>query len=211
MACDVATSIADIWFRLGFLSAAELATNTLWLTTTELYQFGDDAGKRLSRLAGVFLVVDASIAVLATTPAYSLPASHVYTVAAWIVYAGSPLQILRLTSVGQLFGLDANWATTTGNPTRASLDAAGVGTVTLYPIPIAVGTLDQICQEYPAIAFGSSSVPVCPLLQDYFSYALLSAALGKESDFAKPEVAAHCAERMKLYEAIAAHLWGPGM
>jgi hypothetical protein len=211
MACDVANSVADIWFRLGFLSAAELATNALWLTLTELYQFGDDAAKRLSHSAAVFLVVDASINVLAATPSYPLPAAHVFTVMAWIVYSGAPVQILRPTSVGQLFALDANWAATTGSPTRVSLDAAPVGNATLYPIPIAIGTLDQICQEFPAIAYGSSSVPVCPLLQDYFSYALLAGALDKESDNAKPEVAMHCQERMKLYEAVAVHLWGPGV
>lgn len=210
MACDVANSVADVWFRLGFLSATELATNTLWLTLTELYQFGDDAGKRLSRVCGAFLQVDSSIGVVANTASYSLPAAHVFTLLAWIVYAGS-IQILRLTTVGQLLAFDAGWAATTGAPTRASLDAEPVGTITLYPIPNANGTLDQICEEYPAIAQGSSSVAVCPLLQDYFSYALLAGSLAKESDYAKPEVAAHCAERARLYEAVSAHLWGPGM
>lgn len=211
MACSVASSLADIWFRLGFLSAAELATNTLWLTTTELYQFGDDAGKRLSHSAGVFLLVDTSISVVAPTASYALPAAHVFTVMAWLVYAGAPVQILRMTSVGILFALDANWSTTTGNPTRVSLDAAPVGNATLYPIPIANSAFNQICQEFPAISSGSPSVAVCPLLQDYFSYALLAAALDKESDNAKPEVAMHCRERMKLYEAIAVHLWGKGV
>jgi hypothetical protein len=210
MACDVANSITDVWFRLGFLSAAELATNALWLTATELYQFGDDAGKRLAYTAGVFLVVDASINVVSSTPLYALPASHVFTVIAWIVYSGQPLQMLRMSSVGQLFALDGNWAATNGLPLRASLDAGGVGSVTLYPNPTVNGTLSQICQEFPAIASGSSSVPVSPVMQDYFSYALLSGSLGKESDFAKPEVAGHAHERMKLYEAIAEHLWGPG-
>lgn len=209
MACDVANSVADVWFRLGFLSAAELATNSYWVTLTELYQFGDDAGKRLAYTSGVFLVLDASINVVAATPLYGLPASHVFTVMAWFVSA-QPLKILRMSSVGQLFALDGTWTATTGIPSRASLDAGGVGTVTLYPNPTVNGVLNQICQEFPAIASGSSSLPVSPVLQDYFSYALLSGSLGKESDLAKPEVAAHCHERMKLYEAIAEHLWGNG-
>jgi hypothetical protein len=211
MACDVANSIADVWFRLGFLSAAELATNALWLTTTELYQFGDDACKRLSHSAGVFFVVDTSINVVAGTASYALPAAHVFTVMAWMVYAGQPVLVLRMTSVGALFALDANWATTIGDARRISLDAAPVGNATLYPIPIAAGTLAQVCQIFTAVANGSSTVPLCQLMQDYFSYALLAAALGKESDFAKPEVAMHCGERMKLYEAVAAHLWGKGV
>lgn len=207
---DVANSIADVWFRLGFLSATELATNAHWVTLTELYQFADDAGKRLSYTAGLFAVIDTSIAILAATAAYSLPASHVFTVFAWIVYAGQALQILRMSSVGQLFALDGNWATTTGDPTRASLDAGGVGTMTLYPNPISAGTLNQICQEFPAIASGGSTVAVSLAFGDYFSYALIAGARGKESDSAMPEIAAHARARMDMYHQVAQHLWGPG-
>jgi hypothetical protein len=210
MACNVADSVADVWFRLGFLSSTELATNAHWVTLAELYQFADDAGKRLSYTAGLFAVVDPSISVLAATAAYSLPASHVFTIFACIVYAGQATQILRMSSVGQLFAFDANWPTTSGDPTRASLDAGGVGTLTLYPIPISNGTLNQICQEYPAIASGSPSVAVSPVLQDYFSYALLAGARGKESDFAMPEIAAHAKARMDMYDQVAQQLWGPG-
>jgi hypothetical protein len=208
MACDVANSVADVWFRLGFLSSTELATNAHWVTLTELYQFADDAGKRLSFTAGVFAVLDTSISVLAGTAAYSLPASHVFTLFAWI--AGQAPQILSMSSVGQLFALDANWPTTTGDPTRASFDASAVGVVTLYPQPISAGTLDQICQEFPAIASGSSTVALSPVMQDFFTYALLSASRGKESDYGMPEIAAHAKARMDMYDQVAQHLWGPG-
>src|SRR6185312_7105688 len=108
-----------------------------WVTTTELYQFADDAGKRLSLAAGAFPVLDSSTAVSAGTAAYSLPATHVFTVMAWLVYTGgAPPQILRPATQQQLEALDGNWPTTSGDPTRISLDAGGVGSATLYPNPI---------------------------------------------------------------------------
>lgn len=207
---DVANSITDAWFRLGFLSAAELATNSYWVTLTELYQFGDDAAKELAYEAGVFVVVDTSITVAPATAAYTLPASHVFTVLAWLVYAGLPVQFLRLSTVDQLFALDANWSTTVGDPVRASLDAGNVGTITLYPIPLSAATLAEICQEFPAVASGSSALALSPVLQDAFTYALLAAARGKESDSRMEEMANHFRQRAELYAQLAEHLWGPG-
>lgn len=209
--CDVANCLADLWFRLGFLNALDMNRDDRWVTLAELYQFGDDRAKLLARTSSLFLTYDASINVVAATAAYNLPAAHVFTLSAWLVNTGGLLQMLRLSSVGQLFGLDGNWPATTGSPSRLSLDEAAVGTATLYPIPIANATLAQILDEYPAtVVAGSSSVPVSPILQDYFTDALLAAARGKESDSAMPEIAAHMAERLKLYEQLIEHLWGPG-
>jgi hypothetical protein len=211
MTCDVLNCIADAWFRLGFLSAADQATAGNWVTIAELYQFGDDAAKLLARESSVFLSYDNSINVVAGTPQYSLPASHVFTVTAWLVYAGLPLQQLRPTTVGQLFALDANWSTSVGDSVRISLDASSVGICVLYPIPVANSTLDQVLQEYPAtVALAESVLAVSPVLQDYFTDALIQGARGKESDSAMPEVAAHMAQRRALYEQVIQHLWGPG-
>lgn len=210
--CDVANCIQDVWFRLGFLNYADMAVDDRWVTLAELYRFGDDAAKRLSYMLGLFMSYDTSIAVLAGTAAYTLPAAHVFTVLAWMVYAGLPLQLLRPSTAGQLFALDANWPTTTGNPTRFSLDAGGPGSCTLYPAPVSPGTLAQVIQGFPAdVVSGSSSLPVSPVLQDYFTYCLLAGARGKESDSALPEMAAHFRERVKLYEQVMEHLWGPGV
>lgn len=207
MTCDVLNSIADAWFRLGFLSAADLAAAN-WLTPAELYQFGDDAAKFLARTSSVFLAYDNSVNVVAGTPQYSLPAAHVFTVMAWLSTAK---QQLRLTTVGQLFALDANWATTTGNPVRISLDAQTAGECVLYPNPIANDVLNQVLEVFPpTVALAASVLPVNPVLQDYFTDALIQGARGKESDSAMPEVAAHLAQRRALYEAVADHLWGTG-
>lgn len=207
---DVANSLADVAFRLGFLNSTELDTNSFWVTTTELYQWGDDAAKKLAYSAGIFPVVDNSITTTPSTAAYNLPAAHVFTVLAWLTYNAAPLQLLRLSTVGQLFALDAAWSATSGSPTRASLDAGGVGTITLYPNPTAGGTLNQVCQEFPAVSNGSSQLALSPVTIDAFTYALLAGARGKESDAAMPEMARHYQQRVDLYAQIADHLWGPG-
>lgn len=207
---DVANSLGDVPFRLGFLNAAELDSNNYSVTTTELYQFGQDAAQKMAYSVGLFLLVDDSITLVPNTPAYNLPAQHVFTILAWLLYTGLPIQLLRLSTVGQLFALDANWGTTTGNPVRASLDAGSVGTITLYPNPVGAATLYQIYQYYPVVLFGTSTLPLSPVMQDAFTYALLAGARGKESDTAMPEMAAHFSQRVDLYQQVADSLWGPG-
>lgn len=211
MACDVVNSIADLWFRLGFLSSTEMAVAGRWVTLAELYQFADDAARLLARKSSIFLEWDDTVAVVAGTPACTLPAGHIFTESAWLVYASGAVQALRLTSSAQLFALDGNWPATTGAPTRLSFDAQDLNTAVLYPNPAANSTLNQIIEELPpAIVSGSSGVPVSPVLIDYFTYAALAGARGKESDSAMPDVAAHAKERMSLYEAVIVHLYGYG-
>jgi hypothetical protein len=91
------------------------------------------------------------------------------------------------------------------------MDAGSVGTVTLYPNPLTGGTVTQVCQEFPAaIVLGASAVLLPTVLGDYFTYAMLAGARGKESEAAMPEMAGHFEQRMKLYEQVIEHLWGPG-
>jgi hypothetical protein len=207
--CDVANCLADLWFRMGFLDANDANVDDRWVTVDELYEFGDEAVKALARSSLVFLTYDTSIAVTPPTATYALPAGHVLTEGAWLLYAGQPLQLLRLTSVGQLFALDSEWSATQGNPTRLSLDAAGVPNCVLYPVPTASATLAQVMQALPPdVIAGASSLPLSPVLQDAFTYACLGAARGKESDSRMDEIAAHCKERVDLYAKVAAHLWG---
>lgn len=207
---DVLNCIADAWFRLGFQSAADMATAGAWVTADEQYQFADDAAKYLARESSLFLTYDASINVVAGTPQYAIAEAQVFTVTAWLVYLGSVRQ-LRLSSVGQLFALDASWAATTGPPTRLSMDAGAPETYTLYPNPVQNATLAQVMQEVPAaLVAGGSQLSVSPVLQDYFTYALLGGARGKESDSSMPDMAAHFAQRCALYDAVIDHLWGDG-
>jgi hypothetical protein len=202
---EVQLALNDVVYRLGFTGPAELNA-TSWVTAAELFQFADDAAKKLAYDSGLFLTYDSSITATAGTAVYSLPATHVFTLAAWLA-----AQPLRLTSVRDLWALDSNWPTTSGDSVRASLDAGSVGTITLYPIPVAGGTLAQVAQEFaPTIQAGASTIALPPILRDYFSYAMLAGARGKESDLAMPEMAQHYQQRMALFEQIMREYWGPG-
>lgn len=211
---DALNSLTDAIYRLGFSSLADCVANG-FVTPAELYQFADDAVKHLSYKVGIFIGVDSSVPVTAGVSVYSLPANQVFTLVAWVSPlpgVGGSNQPLRPTPVNNLFALDDTWATTTGESNRYSLDAGSVGTITLYPIPINSGTLNQVCQQFPAlVAGGASQVAAMPsVLQDYLAYAMLAGARGKESDSAMPEMAAHFKQRLSLYDQLADHLWGPG-
>jgi hypothetical protein len=207
---DTANSVADVIYRLGFVNAGEM-TSSSWVTSTELYQWADEAAKRLARETGAFVTYDASISIAPGSATYSLPSTHVYTLMAWAVYPDGSGQLLRLTSAGQLWALDANWQTTVGDSVRASLDASGPGTLTLYPIPISAGTLAQLLEQFPSTITAAASTVLLPtVMQDCFSYRLLAGARGKESPHADLAMASHFAQRADLYTQIAAHLWGEG-
>ena len=202
---DAVNSALDVLYRLGFRNTLDI-TSTSWVTPAELFAFADEAAKRLAYQCGLFLTYDTSITVTPGTAVWALPATHVFTLAAWL-----GAQALRLTTVRELAALDGNWPTTTGATNRASLDAGSVGTITLYPIPGSGGTLAQVCQEYPAQIVAGASVILLPtVLQDYFSYAMLAGARGKESDMWMPEMAEHYKQRLALYDQVIEHLWGPG-
>lgn len=206
MSLDIANSVADVLYRLGFTDSTDLANNSAWLTSTELYQWADEEGKALSYRTGLFVTYDTSITVTSGTAAWTLPSNHVFTVAAWL-----GTQPLRITRVADLWALDSLWSATSGPAKRASLDAAGVGTIVLYPNPTSGGTLAQVCAEFPStIASGSSTISLPLVLQDLFSYAMLAGARGKESEAAMPEMAKHFRDRVTMYEQVIQHLYGPG-
>lgn len=207
---DITQTLLDVLYRLGFQNQSDI-TSVSWVTGTELYQWADEAAQKLAYQIGLFVTYDAATVVTQGAPVAALPVRHVFTLAAAILYQGIPLQPLRLTAVRDLWALDANWQTTIGDSSRLSMDAGSAGTATLYPIPVSGGTLAIVCQEYPTpITPVSSLISLPTVLQDYFSYALLSGALGKESEHAMPEIAGHCMQRMAMYEAIMDHLFGPG-
>ena len=202
---DTANSVNDVVYRLGFLSLADLVANAVWLTRAELYQWADDAAKRLSYESGLFLAWTRVSPWWRGRRCIPCPTA---TSSRWRFGGPEPL---RITRVEDLWALDGSWGATSGDPKRCSMDAGSVGTITLYPKPAQGGTLGQICQEYPAtISQGSSQVGVPSVLQDYFSYALLAGVWGKESPAAMGEMAEHYRKRMELYEQVIEHLWGPG-
>lgn len=211
---DANNCVSDCIYRLGLTGAADLAAAD-WISSAELLQFADDAAKRLSWKAQMFLVWDQSVAVTSARSQCSLPYLHVFTIAAWLAVGGVTVQ-LRPTSASELWALNSAWMTASGTPTRISFDAGPVGTATLYPTPpgdpdVFYGTLKQVCQLVPATLQAGATTISLPLpVQDYFTYAMLAAARGKESEHAAREMATHYRQRCDLYEAVFDSLWGPG-
>jgi len=211
MPLDAAQSLPDVWFRLGFSSNADMTAATSWLTSAELYQWADDAVKVLARNTAVFLDYNAATAVTATDSTYALPAGHIFTESAWLIYP-TRVQGLRLTTAQELFALDSVWPNTAGGPKRLSLDAADAQTGMLYPEPNQDSTLALVSEICPAtVAAGASTIPCSAVLQDWISYAMIAGALSKESDSARREIAAHAQKRVDLYASIARQLWGPAV
>lgn len=203
---STALCISDSWFRLGFLSLVDLNVPT-WVTPAELYQFADDALKRLARVTSIFVTYDTSVVVALGISFCQLPAGYVFADSAWIV-GGTQL---RITSTADLFALDQAWSLTPGAPRRISFDAAGANRAALYPVPIGSGTLGIVMGAVPAtVTSAAPTIAVSPVMADYFTYAMIAGARGKESDSAMPEVAAHIQERMTMYESIFTQLWGKG-
>jgi hypothetical protein len=194
--------ISDILPALGATSLEDLD----WASATELYQWADEAVKRLSHRCGVFVERDTSNVTEANTSQYPVPAGHIDTI--HVTLAGLSL---RASTVAELEALDASWALTVGTVSRFSMEADGVDYITLYQVPLVGGsTLAWIFHQFPAQIEQGSTVDVPPPMGDYLAYAMVGEARRKESDRAMPEVAEHCDQMMGLMEEVACAYWGPG-
>jgi hypothetical protein len=211
MSCDVANAVNDTWYRLGFQNAADASNAQTWVTQAELFQFADDAVKRLARNSSVFLTYDISTGVTAGVASYPQPTGEVLTAGAWLLYTPPAVQLLRITTAAELWALDATWPATTGDPKRLSMDAQGATTKVLYPKPVRSATLALVIVQQPAtVAAGASVLPVSPILQDFFTWSAIAGARSKESDSRMQEVSDHLNERLNLLEQVLSHLWGEG-
>ncbi|HTB10938.1 MAG TPA: hypothetical protein VK752_05180 [Bryobacteraceae bacterium] len=198
--------IADILPALGATSLADLD----WASNTELYQWADEAVKRLSHRCGVFVERDTSTTTVSGTSQYPTPAGHIDTI--HVTLNSLPPLPLRATTVAELEALDGNWATTVGGVGRFSMDADGTGFITLYQVPVLGGqSLTWIFHQFPPVEITTgSTVDVPSPMGDYLAYAMVGEARRKESDRAMPEVAEHCDQMMALMEEVACAYWGPG-
>jgi hypothetical protein len=208
---DAVVGANDCAYRLGLTSAAELATSD-WISVAELVVYADDAVKHVAEAHGVFVKYDTSVTVSSGTAVYTLPSGHVFTLQAALLGGGSAVTSLRPASVADLFALDATWSATSGPAVRYSLDAPAVGSLTLYPNPSAGGTLALVAEMTPADLTTSAATVALPgVFSDWLSYAELNGALEKESEHAQRDMAAHYAERLKLFEHIMAGLYSEGL
>lgn len=197
---DIANVISEILPALGATSLADLD----WCTEAELYQFADEANKRLAHRTGVWVERYGNQTVDAEFYIQPVPYCHVDT-----IHCSFNGVALRPTSVRELEALDSLWTKSQGTPNRFSMDANPPGTITLYPPNESAGTMATIYHRFrPAIQSGSSTLPIASPIQDYFGYSMLAEARRKESDAAMPEMADHFDQRVKLYEQMLVHYFG---
>jgi hypothetical protein len=200
---DLANTITNILPTLGATSLADLD----WCTQAELFQWADEAAKRLSHRIGVFVARDTSTKLTAGTAVYPTPTGHVDTIHVTVV----PTTKLLPSSVQELASLDSTWPATSGPATRYSMDGGGNGTILVYAIPTAAGVLAVIMHEYlPQIQAGASAIPVCSPVADYFGYTMLAGARRKESDHTMADMADHFDQRVEMYEKVLTHYFGEG-
>lgn len=194
--------------RLGAASWDDLT----WLTEEEVFSFFDEAAKRLATHCGAFVDRDASAQLVKNQAQYANPAGWVSTIHA---SAGVTPNRLRPASASDLTALDATWQTTpcgSALPSRYSLDAGPLGTITVYPLPGQNGQpLAQIYHRFPPdLSPSQTLVPLSAPVADYFLYFALMRARGKESEGAMPEVAQHASARCQMYEQIFLSYYGRG-
>lgn len=203
---DLRNAIADVETALNAAGAGDLVQ---W-TEADLYEWFDEAAKRLARTFGVFVERDASTAIALNTGSYTLPARHLSTIHA-SVGASSGGTALYPVNVQELEALDADWIETQGPTNSFLMDTAGMTAARVYPSPDVTisGFLALIFHRFPATVNVSNFTLSAPAaIRDYFAWYALAEARGRQSDAAMPEVAKAFRERVALMEKVIESYWG---
>ena len=105
---------------------------------------------------------------------------------------------------------DGTRALTDSGPTRWVTDVGGLGSITIYPAPVAPIPLARIFHAMPApVSTGSYTVATAPApVASYLYWAMLGRAREKEGESAMPDVAAHARERLALFERACVAYYG---
>jgi hypothetical protein len=104
-------------------------------------------------------------------------------------------------------------ATADAPPDHWYEDDIGITAVGIAPVPATAVALPMICSMYPPdIDVGGLNV----LLQapapvaGYLAFFVLAKAYGREGESENPDLAQHCAARVKMYEQIFEKYYGKG-
>lgn len=190
---------------------AQGAGDLVWWTDDELYAWLDEAAKRLARNTGSFIERDASIALVAGTGAYDLPARHIST-----VHASAGNRMLMPTNAQELEALDAVFLESQETaasplPRKYAHDVDGLDKIRVYKKPGTgvAGQLALVMHRYPAtVAQGASVVALPQPMREYFTFFVLGEARSKESKGAMPEVGAWFRDLAGMVEQVAMDYYG---
>jgi hypothetical protein len=204
MSWDLTQTEIDFLSRVGAFAWTDVAD---WLTKSEVYGYFQEAALRLAEL-GLFVSREIVSVPGTPTPVLALPAD-------WIdsIHVSVNGQQLRPTSAAELLAYDSLWPETLCSPgvlpSRYSMDAGPLGTVTLYPVQSSSAELETISHVTPAaVSTTQTTVPIPGVVADYFLYFALARARGKESPYAMPEVVSAAQSMISLYEQVFTTYWG---
>lgn len=200
---NASTVVSDIWPPLNAASAAD----AVFWTETEMYEWFNEAARRLAGKCGAFVVRDTSLVSSVGIPSYTLPANHSAT-----IQADLGGQVLRPRNVQELEALDASWPTTDGPPEAFLLDdAQGVFVLTLYPAPdvassgLPIGLAMRAIP--PDVSAAGGFLAASRALRGYFTFYMLGEARAKEGRAQMPEISQWFRQLCGQYEqAICAYL-----
>ena len=197
---------------LPSLHADSRATLNFW-TEAQLIQWMDECLKRLSRVACVFTGRKASTLSVPGQAKYDLPPQHVATM--HVSYGTTPL---RPAGTLELSARDEAYQTTAAAPPEIPdhwyQDTIGLEVIGLCKVPGDAQNLAVIYEGWPTEldAGKQNTLVAAPApLKGYIAMYVLKEAYGTEGESEMPDVAQHCAERVKMYEQIFEKYYGKGL
>ena len=196
--------VSDLWAPLNANGPAD----AVFWTATELYEWIDEAEKKLAR-RGYFVTRDASLTSATSTADYSLPSSHVAT-----IQCDLGARTLRPRNVHEVEAKDAAWTATTGKPEAFLEDTQGFNRLTVYPTPTVTYnalTIGLVMQQMPSDVTAANAIINAPqCIEEYFFFHALGEARCKETNASMDEVGAWFRGLVSQYEQVMAGLWTNG-
>lgn len=204
---DLNGAVSDILPLLNASGSSDL----VWWTVDELFQWFDEAARRIAREAGVFVARDTTVTTVQGQGTYNLPANQIATIQ--VDLGGF---VLRPANVQEIEALDADWISAVGSPLRFLQDVPmGEVDLTLHPAPdanaagVPIGLVMHVWP--PTDDAYHPLIPAPTVLREYFTFSALAGARSKETKAAMPEVAQWFGQLVGLYEQTIANYWGAAM
>ncbi len=182
----------------------------VWWTEGDLIQWMDEALKRLSRIACVFVGRAADTLTVAGQAAYALPDRHVSTLHVSHLTTG-----MRPASTLELESRDPAYQTAPGTPDHWYEDLQGGMVFSVAPVP------DTSDEPLPVIYNGfpdtldagkQNTLVAAPApLRGYLGLAVIKSCYEREGELESPDIAQHCSARMQLYEQAMVAIYGKGI
>lgn len=178
------------------------ASDIVFWTSTQLYEWMDEAIQRICRAATI-MAERSTQTTSSGEPVYPLPAR--YLSMAHVSVDGTSIGV---SSVPEMEALDADWENTSGAVNTYLLDMIGTANLRLYRRPTGAQTLGTAYRTYPSTIQAGSTVVLPAVVGDALHFNVLAGARGNEGQAGMPEVAKVCREVAGLYEKMFAAYFG---